>query len=359
MKVLVVFDKNPNGNPFVRQLIEGLQQETDCEIVCSAKRFWSDAEAFDVIHFQWPEEIFDWHWPDDEQLTQLETRLRELKAKGIKLIYTRHNTRPHHGNPQIERGYQLIEQYADAIAHMGEYSKAEFMQEYPSSQQIHAIIPHHIYENEYDTTVTRQTGRRALHLPQKGFIILAFGAFRHKQEKQLVWGAFRRCSTKGCYLLAPRYFPHPFHPVWHRGIKRLFSRIAYLSATVATWPLACRITSLRGLIPDQELPFYVAAADVVFIQRTDILNSGNVTLGFLFGKVVVGPDKGNIGEVLRQTGNPVFNPESPESVDRALAEAARLSAEGHGERNRRFATENLTPGRIARMYAALYEQLHG
>lgn len=65
---------------------------------------------------------------------------------------------------------------------------------------------------------------------------------------------------------------------------------------------------------------------MVFIQRTDILNSGNVPLALSFGRVVTGPDSGNIGGLLAETGNPAFDPADPRSVDIALERAARLSA---------------------------------
>lgn len=55
------------------------------------------------------------------------------------------------------------------------------------------------------------------------------------------------------------------------------------------------------LIDNCDLPYYMAASDVIFIQRKDILNSGNVPLAFLYHKVVVGPKVGNIGELLSET----------------------------------------------------------
>lgn len=97
---------------------------------------------------------------------------------------------------------------------------------------------------------------------------------------------------------------------------------------------------------------------MVFIQRTDILNSGNVPQAFAFGRVVAGPAAGNIGEMLTATGNPVFDAADPASVDRALAEAVRLTAAGHGERNREYALEHLRLPQIAAAYGQLYTRLH-
>lgn len=113
-------------------------------------------------------------------------------------------------------------------------------------------------------------------------------------------------------------------------LKRLAGRLLYAAAHTAEGFFDSRITSPEPLIPDEQLPCYLAAADVVFIQRTDILNSGNVPLALSFGRVVTGPDSGNIGGLLAETGNPAFDPADPRSVDIALERAARLSATDQG-----------------------------
>jgi len=45
----------------------------------------------------------------------------------------------------------------------------------------------------------------------------------------------------------------------------------------------------------------------IVITLVDILNIGNVFLCFTFARQVIGPDIGNIGEVLKITGNPVYD----------------------------------------------------
>lgn len=359
MKVLIVFEINgQTNNPFVGQLAAALRSVAGCEVTCSAREFWDNAQNYDVIHLQWPEALFDWHWPSPEQLAALEERLQKLKAQGIGIVYTRHNASPHAGNPRVMQGYRLVEQYADAVVHLGEYSRQSYSQENPPTEQLQEVIPHHIYEGEYNTQFSSAAGRRALGVPEDAFVVLAFGTFRHKQERQLMRKAFCGFGQKHKFLLAPRYFPYSYHSRWRTGLRGLMARVAYLAVRSVTWFTSWRITSPAELIPDAELPWYLAAADVVFIQRTDILNSGNVTLAFAFGKVVAGPDCGNIGEMLRTTGNPTFDPRRPETAAEALNQAASLARKGHGAANSDYATQHLSPARIAAMYGAVYETLH-
>ena len=110
-------------------------------------------------------------------------------------------------------------------------------------------------------------------------------------------------------------------------------------------------------IDNCDLPYYMAASDVIFIQRKDILNSASIPLAFLFHKVVIGPNIGNIGEILQDTGNPVFHPDNQFDIIRALEAARQLSARRKGEDNYAYAIENMNSGKIGKEYAELYRNL--
>ena len=358
MRILIVYKASGlSDNPFVRLLAEGIRA-CGFEVVCSVDAFWNDAAAYDAVHFQWPEELFGWSYPSPEQVEELRDRLRMLRERGIPIVYTRHNTLPHKGNDRVREAYRLIGDYADAVVHLGDYSLRQFRAKYPESKQLHVVIPHHIYEGVYGPGITRGEARQRLGVPADSFVVLAFGAFRHDFERKLVWRAFRRLRVANKFLLAPRLWPYVLKGSHHRGLKRLAVKTLYLAAHAIEKVLHCRITSSEGLISDTDLPAYFAAADVIFIQRTDILNSGNVPQAFAFGRMVAGPNSGNIGEILAETGNPVFDPADPASVNHALAEAARLAAAGHGDENRKYALEHLRLPQIAAAYGRLYEQLH-
>ncbi|MEG1759517.1 MAG: hypothetical protein RR258_03755 [Alistipes sp.] len=358
MKILITYQaQTDSDNPFVRTLARELVA-IGYDVSCSVTRFWQAAEQYNVIHVQWPEELFRWQNPTDAQLAELEQLFARLHAKGTPILYTRHNVQPHYGDPQVVKAYRLVEQYADVIVHLGKYSQTEFLATHPASEQRHVIIPHHIYDQSYDLSLAREECRRQLHIPNDRFVILAFGAFRHNAERRLVWRAFRAFPHKNKYLLAPRLLPFAEQPPsYFSWKKRLLSRIGYyVTRLISRW-LACRVVAENELVSQEELPIYLNACDVVFIQRTELLNSGNLPLGLLFGKVIVGPDCGNIKEMLVETGNPVFDSHQPTSVDRALAEAYRLAATDKGAQNKAYALLHLSVRHIAEMYGTCYDQL--
>lgn len=112
-------------------------------------------------------------------------------------------------------------------------------------------------------------------------------------------------------------------------------------------PLLNRMFKLQAgandeLIDNCDLPYYIAASDIILIQRKDVLNSANIPLAFLFHKVAVGPDTGNMGELLRNTGNPTFCPDNKADIIRALKEARQMVAWGKGEVNYQYAIENMS-----------------
>ena len=108
------------------------------------------------------------------------------------------------------------------------------------------------------------------------------------------------------------------------------------------------------VIPDDMMQCYFCAADVVLIQRVDALNSGNLPMAFHAGKVVVGPNVGNVGAILRETGNYAFDPQDINSAASALQKA--LTETEKGKENRTYATEHWASDIVASSLLKYYQQ---
>jgi hypothetical protein len=110
----------------------------------------------------------------------------------------------------------------------------------------------------------------------------------------------------------------------------------------------------NDVIPDDLMQCYFCAADVVLIQRLDILNSGNLPMAFHAGKVVVGPKVGNVGEILHETGNFTFDPYSIRSAVVALQKA--LTETAKGAENKNYAAKHWSADIIAASLLIIYYQ---
>lgn len=353
MKILITFKEGETDNLFVHTLLRELKVQ-GADICCSTEKFWKENSThYDIIHFQWPEEVVGWICDDPTIIERLRQRIAWWQKRGSRFVYTRHNVRPHYANQVISNAYDLIESCSDMVVHMGRFSLNEFQARYPQSHN--TIIPHHIYEHTYREDITQEEARAYLNIPQKKFVITAFGKFRNREEVRMILRAFRQTHVKGKYLLAPRLFPFYRRPGYSNWLMRLASRLAY-----HLMPLA-RLWGIRGgsneeIVSDEELPYYVAASDVVVVQRKQILNSGNIPLAFLFHKVVIGPETGNISELLHETGNPTFDPDNTMSIAAALKQSRICCAQGQSEKNYQYARQHFALATIAGMYLNVYQQ---
>jgi glycosyltransferase involved in cell wall biosynthesis len=107
----------------------------------------------------------------------------------------------------------------------------------------------------------------------------------------------------------------------------------------------------------KDVQYFLKAADLLFIPRFNTLNSGNVALGFTFGKVVIGPDYGVIGEMLKTTGNPVYHPQDIRSIADAIHNGLELASKNHGLNNKQYAQQHFSWKRVAEKTYSFYKQL--
>ena len=213
------------------------------DVRCSKKDFWESDTTYDIIHFQWPEEVVGWICEDHDVIRRLKERIAFFRSRGAHFVYTRHNI----------RAYDIIESESDIVVHMGHYSLTEFIEKHPGSRNV--VIPHHIYQYTYKEDISIERARQYLNLPQEAFIVTAFGKFRNRDEEQKL-------------LIAPRLYPFSRRNNYGRNIlKRWASRIGYY----ILMPLFNHIFRLQARANDEpidecDLPYYMAASDVVFIQ---------------------------------------------------------------------------------------------
>ncbi len=306
------------GNPYIYTLIDGLRLlHPECEISWGRESFWSDEIlSFDIVHFHWPQTFMG---KDPHSESDFLHHIQKMKAAGIKIVATCHDLKPHYGQfADHANSLDIVYSHSDAIIHLGEYSLDLFKLRYPKTK--HLLIPHHLYDTVYKFFPSKEESLKYLHLPKDYKYILCFGTFRAEEERQLIIQLYKQLDNSKAIILAPGFMDVGWHSllVPFRRLKKLYYQYRYhIYCTGSTWKS----------VSDDELPYYYGAADVVFIQRLKILNSGNAMMPMLFGKVMVGPDCGNVGPLLRKWGCPVFSTEHLEQLGDRVRRALEIASD--------------------------------
>ena len=342
MKILFPCDVDPN--PFVRTLADEMRARGH-RVDQGVDFFWNSAERYDIVHFQWPNAVFRWNDADvtDARIAEALGRIAFFRSGGARILITRHNERPHWANPQLTKLYEAIEGACDTVVHLGEASVRSAKALPHMAKLKHVVVPHHIYPG-IDRAVSREAARARLGIADGARVMLAFGAFRNDEERLLALQAAADCRVR---LLAPRLFQFP--------VRRKGQGVDWTEFRRRLRFLRFGVFSANRMVSDEDLPNYFAAADAVFLQRIGTLNSGNLPMAYSFGKVVIGPDCGNIGEILRTTGNPTFDPKDAKSVATAVRRGFELAAAGKGAENRARAEADWRVGKVVSWLLAAYD----
>ena len=334
MKVLITSQYN-SQNTYVKDIVDELNN--DVEIVTEAQNFWTSNIRFDIIHIQWPEELFSWRRIEESDLHVLESRLSYHKQNGSKLVVTLHNALPHRRHALDQKLYELVYNVADAIVNLGEFSTRL----YPHKRNV--IIQHPNYAKYYNVK-PKETNRN---------IFLSFGAIRKKEEEQLIVDAFIKAAIKNSQLIVCNSIIGK-NPYTHlkKDILKMYAYNFRLKKYTQK-----NIVFIPKYLSDQEVETYFNQAKVIISPRIDNLNSGVIYMGYTFGKVVVGAAKGNMKGVLDQNNNPTYQPHNLNSVAESLIQAIENTTSA--EKNLRYAVEKCNPKLIAQQHIDLYTSVLG
>lgn len=336
-------------NPYVFQLIRALQVHPEVEVVQYGLQWMKDTKfKFDIVLIQWPEVMLNWKKPDLEDIKFVEETLARWKNENTKIISTVHNSVPHKEvNKYSFKLYELVYNNCDSIIHLGEESKSVLKEKisYSLKSNREYVIPHGNYE-WFENSVSKSESRKYLKIDDNEYLVLSLGTIRNDEELNILKRAARYLKAFNSRLLVAGRLPY-------RSKKSL----AYYQTRLALF-LEKNLIVNEGIISDDKIQYYLNAADVLFIPRFNSLNSGNVALGYTFGKIVIGPDYGVIGEELKKLGNPVFSYNSSGSLKQSIEQALKLLDSDIGEKNKAYAMTELNWARIADKYVEVFKELY-
>lgn len=354
MRILLTVDiktSNKSTNPYIFQLLRQLESHKDTlSVQHGVGWLWAEEYQPDVVHIHWPEYLRNWkncRGPTVEEIQLVQEAISRLKQKAV-VVVTVHNKYPHdRDTPAFHKLYSAIYRKADGVIHMGEASRDTIRQRYNKelNQTEEIIIPHGDYSC-FPNYISQQEARQKLGIAQGEAVFLSFGQLRNPQEVAMLRTAFVKTNLSHKKLLiTTSHLPYTSRGNWRRYLLGL-----------PLW-LSPSVLLKEGVIPSEEVQNFLNAADILIIPRLDVLNSGNLALGFTFGRVVVGPNRGVVGEILQATRNPTFEPNNALSWGKALEEGYALALSGLGQKNKIYSDMNMDWSNIANMHINFYSHL--
>lgn len=346
MKILIACNIDSYPNPYVKTLYNGLINK-GIDVTCSIDEFWSNATNYDIVHIQWPNLLVD---NSDVNCQRLLSVIKQIREYHIPLISTCHNLVPHYNADEaLNNAYRIVYTNCDHIQHLGKASIKLLKDLYPEIKANHFIVPHHTYDEIYDlNSISKEEARKKLGIPQNIKCILSMGMFRHDEEREIIISLRKDLKKTDYYILAPGFFRMTILR------KNIFLSLKALLLTIKYSVIAkyYGIQISHKYIPDEALPLYLKAADVMLIQRKKILNSGNVSLALLAGLPIVGPNDGNVESILRETGNFIFDRSKLNELPSIIKKAGL--AENIGKQNFDYAMKYLTTNTVADSLISFY-----
>lgn len=360
MKILIPYDINTTGmnNPYLFALVRDMVKMDSITSVTVGYGWLYEDIDFDVIHIHWPEllvksQLSDMSREDLLQSSNFEKVIDQLKKKkrsGSKIITTIHNEKPHNDSKGLfSQFYSDVYSLSDGFIHMGDESKKlttlQFDKE--TSGKLDFLISHGDY-SIFPSNLERDDCRKKLRIEKNQRVLLSFGAIRSESELNMGIDSFKKADIDHSIYIMAGKLPFPYKSQFkHYTVRKKWYRNYFSN----------KIRKVEKVISPEEVQIYLKSADVLFIPRFNTLNSGNVALGFTFGKVVVGPKYGVIGETLIKTGNPVFDPHDLNSVSDAIRSGFDSLDSGLGDKNLDYALKELSWKTVAKKTVEAYQAI--
>lgn len=308
-----------NVNPYTSLLYEEIEKIEKIE-VAEFKTKTALFNKYDIVHV---------HWPEAMLIRQSNTLVAYFyvlkfvlaisisKLRGAKLVWTVHNLKPHENTFSRLRKYftSWLINTVDGVIVLSKSTVELLETTYPVLlEKPIAVVPHGHYKPFYPNAVNEQDARCKLHIKEEEIVLLFIGQIRkYKNVINLI-----QC----------------FQAITEQNIKLIIAgapdsddlKLQIEDAANKDF----RIKSYLNFISNDDIQFFLNAADLVVLPYTEILNSGSAILALSFNKPVLVPQKGSMSELKDLIGDEwVYTYEGSLSAETLLKAIDWLQQEKH------------------------------
>jgi beta-1,4-mannosyltransferase len=252
--------------------------------------------GWDIVHLSWPE----WAIRRDRgplvtaaDAARVLAMLRLAKARGSRIVWTAYNHWPHewHNYRVADMYLQAFSMLADQVICNSQTLLDEFIRTYPAIRTADCrVIPQGHYRGVYpDTGATMKEARKRLDLPQDATILLCLGVARRYKNLLPLLRSYRQAAgaREDVFLL-----------IAGEAIEEEFAR--QLRREAADQP---NVRLDLQHIPDEQLQYYLRAADRFVIPTSLPMSSASTFLALSYDCPVLAPHRGSFLELREILGS--------------------------------------------------------
>jgi len=189
----------------------------------------------------------------------------------------------------------------------GEHSIREIKQRYGFSRDM-VVARHPSYVGYYADTISMCEARKKLGIGADQRVYLFFGYIKPYKGVEELIEAFSAIKDPNNVLLVAG---KPFNDETKAGIKALAA-------------MDSRVKTEMRYIADDEIQFFMRAADIVVFPFRRTQTSGSIMLALSYGKPVIAPAIATIPEYVDETMGLLFDLSQPDSLRVALEKSASI-----------------------------------
>lgn len=287
----------------------------------------------DIVHVQWI--------PLVRRLPFELWFLRALKKLGIKLVYTAHNVLPHDTGNALITVYRQVYSEMDAIICHTEEAKRRLIREFSVARERLTVIAHGPLLHDAKLRSV-QVSKSQLAVPEDKVLVVWQGIIRSYKGVEFLLESW--CKVNSRALNAQLLIAGTGESGLLEAIKEQVNRLQLQESVRLDFKF----------IPDEELPTYYQASDILVYPYKEVTTSGALMTALAYGKPIVATALPAFREVLKD-GNTALLVNYGD-VD-ALANALTRLIQNSNERER-LAREVATSDKFENSWTHIARQTH-
>jgi glycosyltransferase involved in cell wall biosynthesis len=342
LEVLVLPDYT-DVNPYQRRLADGLA-ERGVSVTTAEKGRW--LPVLEVVRAEGRPDVLHVHFFHQMMIAskftpplrgvlsvllsaRLVVELLVLRAAGVTVVWTAHDLLNHERHAvRTERLFKhvIVRALCDGVVVHCERATDTLVDTFALPERVRekvTVIPHGHFVDDYPNEVSRTAARAHLEVGQEETVYLFFGWIRRYKNVPLLIETFAELDAEAATLLVAG---NPRTEALERAVREAARGVD-------------GVRTRLEFVPDEEVQYYMNAADAVVLPfrtgRQTLLTSGSALLAMSFGRALIAPRLGCIGDVLDEDGGFCYAESDRAALRTAMREALEADLASMGEHNYR------------------------